>query len=496
MNSIYVILPRKLGTIDPNIYGVFAEHIGGVIYDGIYVGENSNVSNIRGFRAEIVDKIKKADIPLIRWPGGCFAETYNWRDGIGPKSERPTRVNWWTKWDGRYETNAVGTDEFLYFCALCEAEPYFAANITSTTPLDIREWMDYCNSPAGTTTLSKLREKNGHKEPYNVKIWGVGNETWGGGGRMTPEIYGHEYRKYVELMDNMEIGGRNTKTYKFIGSGANGGDTEWTRKFLETIGKDNNRMTGYSFHYYCGSAGDPLNFTKDEWYKQLYQASKMQAMIDRHWGAIVSYQMEDCARLAIDEWGCWHPDGSGPSKGYNLLEQQSTMRDAVVSALTLNIFNNNASKIMLATVAQLVNNLHCLFLSGGDNCICTPTYHVFNMYKSHHGGEAVDTVCDCGKTELGLDVLSTSASVKDGKLTLSIANLSADTDICTQLDAVGGGIGKTAQIITLADSDLHAHNTFDNPERVAPISRTVTDFDGKIDIPRGGIVTVTLDCDT
>lgn len=493
MSNIYVMLPKKLGTIEPNIYGVFAEHIGGVVYDGIYVGENSSVPNIRGFRTEIIENMKKAGIPLIRWPGGCFAETYNWRDGIGPKSERPTRVNWWTKWDGRYETNEFGTDEFMDFCSLCEAEPYFAANITATTPLDIREWMDYCNSPAGTTTLARLREKNGHREPYNVKLWGVGNETWGGGGRMTPEIYAHEYRKYVELMDNMEVGGRDTKTYKFIGSGANGGDTEWTRRFLETIGEKNNRMTGYSFHYYCGNAGDPLTFTTEEWYELLAKASRMQYMIDVHWGTVVSYKMEHCAKLAIDEWGCWHPDGSGPSKGYNLFEQQSTMRDAVVSALTLNIFNNNCEKIMLTTVAQLVNNLHCLFLSGGENCICTPTYHVFDMYKTHHGATAVECVSDCGKTEKGLEMLSSSASVKDGRLTLTLANLSADRDIDADLDLVGGSLGKNAVITTLACDDVHMHNTFEEPERVKPITCESCDWNGKVIIPHGGIVTVVVD---
>ena len=493
MNNIYVMLPKKLGTISPDIYGVFAEHIGGVIYDGIWVGENSSVPNTEGFRTEIIEKIKQAKIPMVRWPGGCFAETYNWRDGICPRNQRPTRVNWWTKYDGRYETNEVGTDEFLRFCELTETEPYIAANITSTTPMDIREWMDYVNSPAGTTTLAKMREANGHKEPYNVKVWGVGNETWGGGGRMTPETYAHEYRKYAELMDNMEIGGRNTKTFKFVGSGANGGDTEWTRKFLETVGEKNSRMTGYSFHYYCGNAGDPLTFTTEEWYEQLAKANRMQRMIDLHWGAIVSYKMEHCAKLAIDEWGCWHPDGSGPSKGYNLFEQQSTMRDAVVSALTLNIFNNNCSKIMLTTVAQLVNNLHCLFLSGGENCIETPTYHVFDMYKTHHGAEAVDTCTDADKTPNGLSELSVSASVKDGKLTVTVAHLSADKDIYANLSAVVGTIGKNAEMITLAADDIHAHNTFEDPERVKPITTKTECFDGRITVPHGGIVTVIVD---
>ena len=193
MDKIYLVFPKKLGTIAPNIYGVFAEHIGGVIYDGIWAPDTKD--NVEGFRREIIEKMKAAKIPLVRWPGGCFAEIYDWKDGIGPRENRPVRVNWWTGHDGRYEPNEVGTDEFMRFCELVNAEPYIAANITTTTPLNIRDWVDYCNSPAGTTTMAKLREENGHKEPYNVKLWGVGNETWGGGGDMTPEYYAMDYRR-------------------------------------------------------------------------------------------------------------------------------------------------------------------------------------------------------------------------------------------------------------------------------------------------------------
>ncbi len=483
MDKIYLVLPKTIGTVAPEIYGVFAEHIGGVIYDGIWCGDDA--PNIRGFRKEIIDKVRQARIPLIRWPGGCFAEIYDWRDGIGPVDQRPTRINWWNSYDNRYEPNSVGTDEFLDFCSLCGSEPYIAANITSTTPLNIRDWIDYCNSPAGTTTMAKLREANGHKEPYNVKLWGVGNETWGGGGNMTPEYYAMEYRRYSEIMNNASRG------LELIASGANAFDYHWTRKMLEVLDKSGRHMHGMSFHYYCGAAGDVTAFTDGEWYELLGKASRMQELIDRHWAGVVSYGMEKQGKLCIDEWGCWHPEGSGPSKGANLFEQQSTIRDAAVSALTLNIFNNNCDKIKLATVAQLVNNLHALFLSASEHCICTPTYHIFDMYKEHQGGRAIETVTECGVVPGEMPQLSASASVKDGMLTLTVCNLSADRDAEVQLVPFGGTLGDMAEITVLGDGDIRAYNTFEEPERVKP-AMSESAFHGVLEIPRGAIAAVRM----
>lgn len=482
MDKIYLALPKKLGNISPNIYGVFAEHIGGVIYDGIWTP--SAKDNIDGFRREIIEKMKQAEIPLVRWPGGCFAEIYDWKDGIGSREDRPSRINWWTAYDGKYEPNEVGTDEFLHFCELINAEPYIAANITSTTPLNIRDWVDYCNSPAGTTTMAKLREKNGHAEPYNVKLWGVGNETWGGGGYMTPEYYAMEYRRYSEIMNNA------SKGLELICSGANADDYSWTRRMLPELG--NPKMSGMSFHYYCGGAGTALEYTNEQWYELLTKASRMDELINKHWAGVVSCGMESKAKLVIDEWGCWHPEGSGPSGGKNLYEQQSTMRDAVVTALTLNIFNRHCDKIMLATAAQLVNNLHCLFLSGGEHCIETPTYHVFDMYKNHKGGEAIDSFTDCEKCCDHLEELSVSASVKDGKLFVTVANLSAEKDITASLEAIGASLTDNADITILGDGDIHACNDFDSPERVKP-KHSSGSWDHTLTIPRGGVAAVSVE---
>ncbi len=472
MDKIYLIRPETLGTVNPDIYGVFAEHIGGVIYDGIYVGEDSPVENIRGFRREIIDKLVAARIPLIRWPGGCFAEIYDWRDGIGPREKRPVRVSWWTEHDGRYEPNLVGTDEFLDFCSLCNAKPYIAANLTSMTPLDIRDWVDYCNSPEGSTTMAKLRAENGHPAPYDVKLWGVGNENWGGGGNMTPEFYTNEYRRYATIMDN------SAKGLELIACGSNAADYNWTHGLMKGISEKWGKMNGYAFHYYCGGAGDPVNFTADEWNDLVGRALRMEELIDRHWSIIKAYDKTGMARLCIDEWGCWHPGGTGPSKGFNLFEQQSTMRDAVITALTLNIFNNNCDKVRLAAVAQLVNNLHCLFLSGGENCICTPTYHVFDMFKTHQGGEAIRVLTD--------KKVSASASLKDGKLTLTLANLTPDTDLELSPEMCGMKLGR-GEVTLLQGDDIHAHNTFESPERVKPVTFGLSE---KLTLPRGSVMTV------
>ena len=472
MDKIYLILPEKLGRINPDIYGVFAEHIGGVIYDGIYVGEDSEVENIHGFRKFIIDKLRAANVPVIRWPGGCFAEIYDWRDGIGDRAKRPKRVSWWTYEDGRYEPNLVGTDEFLDFCGLCGARPYIAANLTTMSPLAIRDWVDYVNSPEGTTTMARLRAENGHPAPYNVKLWGVGNENWGGGGNMTPEYYACEYRRYAEVMANA------SKGLELIGCGANAFDYGWTRGVLGELSKKYVRMNGLAFHYYCGTAGGAVNFTNAEWNQLIAQAGKMQELIDRHWAAAVSYGLENNAKLVIDEWGCWHHDNTDLIADDHLFEQQSTMRDAVVTALTFNIFNNNCEKIRLCAVAQLVNNIHALFLSHEDKCLCTPTYHVFDMFKAHQGGAAFRAV--------GNDDISVSASEKDGEVMITLANLSPEKDYELDLAAVGFRLGE-GSVTLLHDDDLHAHNTFADPERVRPTGKPLS---GRLELPRGSVAAV------
>ena len=448
------LLPcESKGTIHPDIYGHFTEHIGGVFRDGLWVGEDSEVENIHGFRKFIIEKMKQIHPSVVRFPGGCFAETYDWRDGIGPRAQRPKTMGWWYNNDHRIDTNEVGTHEFVDFCRLVGAEPYIAANITSNTPLEMRNWMEYCSAPAHSTSLSELRAENGSPEPFDVPYWGIGNENWGGGGNMTPQQYAREFIRYATVCQSV-----NTNDAKYIACGANASDVSWTEGFMREYAH-RTPLYGLSFHYYCGSAGDVTHFTEAEWYQQLEQASFMETLIERHDAAMITFDPEKKVKIIVDEWGCWHPDGCGPSKGYNLFEQQSTMRDAMVTALTLNIFNNHCDRVVMTNVAQLCNNLHCLFLTAGKNAIVTPTYWVFDLFKGHQNGKQMLVA--------GVDEkLSVSASEKDGKITVTVCNLSYDE--ATELDLSAFGANLTAATITSLVNDPHAHNTFEQPDTVQP----------------------------
>ena len=480
------------GTVSPLIYGHFSEHIGGVFYDGLWVGEDSKVENIRGFRKALVDSFRKIQPPVLRWPGGCFAETYDWRDGIGPRESRPTRVNWWYNNDHRLESNAVGTHEFMDFCQMVGAQPYVAANLTSLKPLDIRSWIEYCNFPAGSTTLAKERGKNGSESPFNVSFWGLGNENWGGGGQMTPEMYAREFVRYATLADNVWPSG------KYIACGASAHDVDWTRRLMRELsnkGWPGTPIWGMSVHYYCGTAGRPQEFTNDQWYQQLFQADFMRRIIADHRSAMDETDPNRKIGLVVDEWGCWHEGGTGPSKGYNLFEQQSSMRDAMVAALTLNLFNNNCDVVRMANVAQLCNNLHSLFLAGGEHFVETPNYHVFDMFKNHQGARQIECSVNCETMEREgfrpLETLSVSASEKNGKTTVTLANLHLTESQRVRVTCVGGKLASKAKATTLVHEDVHAVNSFENPFAVVPAQSTLEiGEDPVIEVPAAGIVSV------
>ena len=482
MKNIY-LLPRKTGKIAPEIYGQFTELLGGVFYDGLWVGENSEIPNVKGFRKFIIDKLKSIKTPVIRWPGGCFAEVYDWRDGIG--ESRPTRPNWWTYLDGRYESNVVGTHEFMDLCEAIGAKAYFAANLTTVSPLHIRNWMDYCLSPQGSTTLAKEREANGHPEPFDIPFWGVGNENWGGGGCMRPEFYADQCRRFAEIMHNIPC------ETKLIACGSDTDNFDWTRGVIPVLASAvTNRIDGYAMHYYTGNFnGDCLEFDDDEFYSIIKKSDYMEYILNKNWSIITAFGYEEKCKLVIDEWGCWHKDGSGPSKGYNLFEQQSTMRDALVCAHTLNIFNRNCDKIMMANVAQTVNNLHALFLASGDKCITTPTYHVFDLFCEHQGADAIDVYVS--DNEDIKSKLSVSASEKNGKTLITIANLSKDED--TEFTLRGFEIDgkRTAQMRILSCDDVHAFNSFDEPEKIK-ITETTCDISCPITVKRASVISIRL----
>jgi len=497
MDQICINFSHSLGRIDPALYGHFSEHIGGVFYDGLWVGEDSPIENIRGFRKSLVDSFRRIAPPVLRWPGGCFAETYNWRDGIGPRELRPRRMGWWYRFDHRIESNAVGTHEFMDFCHLVGAEPYIAANMTSLTPLDIQNWIEYCNMPAGLTTLSDQRAQNGSPEPFGVRYWGIGNENWGGGGEMTPEMCADEYIRYTTICDPF-----GTENLRFIICGANGHDLEWTRRLMKQYASRKGHAVptyGISIHYYTSSDPqiDHMHFTEEEWYAQIARASFMQRIVDDHRIVMDEFDPQRRIKLIIDEWGNWHKDGTGPSHGYNLFEQQSNMSDACVAALTLNLFNNRCDVMGMANVAQLCNNLHSLYLAGGEHFVETPNYYVFDMFKGHQGGTQLETqvsgaVVSC-RDGSNLKTLSASASVKDHVLTLTMANLDVNTGKTVQLSALGQNLCGEGTFTVLSHADPHTCNTFEEPKAVVPVQRRVhLENNGTLELPAASVCALTV----
>jgi alpha-N-arabinofuranosidase len=463
--SATVLLDEPIGHIRPAIYSQFAEHIGGVIYDGIWVGPDSKVPNVDGVRKDIIDHVKRLGRVVVRWPGGCFADRYHWRDGIGPRDKRPRRFG---RWREETESNQFGTHEFMRFCRLCDVEPYVAANVGTGTAEEFQQWVEYCNAPAGSTSLADERVANGAREPFGVRYWGVGNESWGCGGKFTPEDYCREYRKFTEW-----VPGYHVPLY-LIAAGPNGNDVEWTRRFFKKWA-DYARapIQGWAPHYYCGTTGHALKFSRDQWYEQLHKANRMESLVKDQWAALGAFDPEHKVKLIVDEWGSWHPEGTEINPRH-LFEQMGTLRDAHVAALTLDTFNRHAEKVDMANVAQLVNNLHSLFLADGDKFVATPTFHVYEMYKKHHDGKSVRLEVEApavsfkagGKDESIFRVAG-SASVKDKALTLTLVHSHASEEAELALRLRGASAAEV-RTTTLTHAELNAHNTFESPSVVVP----------------------------
>ena len=471
--TVTVRLDEPFGTIKPALYSQFAEHIGGVIYDGIWVGPDSKVPNIDGIRRALVEHVRRLGRVVVRWPGGCFADKYHWRDGIGPREKRPRRFG---RWKEVTEPNSFGTHEFMRFCRLCDTEPYLAANVGTGSPEEFQDWVEYCNAPPGSTALSDERVANGDREPFGVRLWGVGNESWGCGGNFTPEDYCAAYRRFTEWVPEYGV-----KLY-LVGAGPNGNDLNWTRRFFKKwLDYARAPLHGWAAHYYCGTTGHALKFSEDQWYEMLEKANKMERLITDQWATLGEFDRDHKVKLVVDEWGCWHPAGTEINPQH-LYEQMGCLRDALVAALTLDIFNRHAEKVDMANIAQLVNNLHSLFLADGDRFVATPTFHVFEMYRPHHGGRAVrmdvqapEVTFQAGGKERQLFRIAGSASVKEKELTLTLvhAHVKEPAEIALRLR---GGAADSVRQTVLTHEQLNAHNTFEEPDAVVP--RT-SDVDGR-----------------
>ena len=435
MAKLFINEKKQKGHINPEIYGHFSEHLGRCIYEGLYVGENSEIPNVHGMRKDVVDALKDMKIPVLRWPGGCFADEYHWRDGIGPKETRKKMVN--THWGGVTEDNSFGTHEFFELCEQLGCKTYINGNVGSGSVQEMSEWVEYMTFD-GVSPMAELRKQNGHEKPWKVDYFGVGNENWGCGGNMTPEYYGNLYRRYQTYVRNYN----NSAPIQKICCGANAGDFGWTKDVLATCYKApapehaHGFMEGLSLHYYTlpeddwSHKGSATDFDEKSYYKTLSKTWYMKELIEKHATIMDEYDPKREIGMMVDEWGCWYDVEPGTNPGF--LYQQNTMRDALVAAINLNIFNKHCDRVKMACIAQLVNVLQSVILTEGPKMLLTPTYYIFRMFKYHQDAELLESsVSENGLVGLEekyqVPTISESVSVdRDGVYTITLANASLD----------------------------------------------------------------------
>ena len=480
-----ILDPRVTGAkISKNIDGHFSEHLGRCIYQGLYVGEDSPIPNVKGMRTDVVQALKKIGVPVLRWPGGCFADEYHWEDGIGPKETRKRMVN--TNWGGVVEDNSFGTHEFLELCSQIGCEPYINANVGSGTVREMAEWVEYLNSE-GDSTVVKKRWANGRKDPWGVKFWGVGNENWGCGGNMRPEYYADEFRRYQTYCRNYG----DNKLCR-IACGPSVDDYNWTAVMMERAGE---YMDALTLHYYTvpgpwHDKGSATEFNEEDYARTLRLALRMEELVSNHLQIMNRYDPKHRVGLIVDEWGTWFNVEPGTNPGF--LYQQNTMRDAQVAALTLNIFNAHADRIVMANLAQTVNVLQSVILTEGDKMVLTPTYHVFDLYKAHQEGTLVPVHVDADDSAEGVKRVSASASLKGDVLTVTLANTSA-TESCEVPISLCGAKPAKAEGRVLA-GEMHAKNDFSaSPVAIAPLtSITLSSDEVRVTLPACSVAEITI----
>ena len=464
-------------TINRNIYGQFAEHLGHCIYGGIWVGEDSSIPNTHGYRNDVLEALKKLQVPVLRWPGGCFADEYHWKDGIGPMQNRPAMIN--THWGGVVENNHFGTHEFLNLCEMLDIAPYVCGNVGSGSVQELMEWVEYMTSDADSP-MANLRRKNGRDKPWKVPYIAVGNESWGCGGNMRPEYYADLYRRYNTFIKNY-IPGRENRIFRVAG-GPNAGDYNWTEVLMKQVGR---RMDGLSMHYYTipsgdwGHKGSATQFGEDQYFSTLRNTLQMEDLIKRHSAIMDVYDAEKRVGLVVDEWGVWTDVEPGTNPGY--LFQQNSLRDAILAALNFDIFHRHADRVVMANIAQMVNVLQAMILTDNEKMLLTPTYHVFEMYKVHQDATFLPVNLQSPEYRRGDQSLpavdATASRNKDGIVHLSLVN----TDPNHQLPVVCKLASLTAKSVNgriLTADTVQAHNTFDQTDVVHPVAFTDFKLDG------------------
>ncbi|GEP88521.1 alpha-N-arabinofuranosidase [Chitinophaga terrae (ex Kim and Jung 2007)] len=459
-NKVTLRADAPTQTINKNIYGHFAEHLGNCIYGGFYVGDSSAIPNVKGVRKDIISALRTLKVPNLRWPGGCFADTYHWKDGIGPKDKRPTIVNTW--WGGVTENNSFGTHDFLDMCEELGAEPYLAGNVGSGTPQELADWVQYVNFP-GKSPMSDLRQQNGRQQPWKVHFWGVGNEAWGCGGNMRPEYYADIYRKYSTFMSG--------NLFK-IASGANSSDYNWTEVLMKNIPL--HMLDGLALHHYSvvdwNKKGDAVDFTEEQYFQTMRSACFMDTLVRKHSAIMDKYDPKKKVALVVDEWGGWYNVEAGTNPGF--LYQQNTMRDAMIAGVTLNIFNNHSDRVRMANLAQTVNVLQAVILTKGEKLILTPTYHVMEMYNVHQDATLIPVSIQSNnytyKNEQLPAVTASASKDKAGVTHISLVNIDASKP--QEITVETGASYKSVNGRILTSSKLQDCNTFNQPDKIKPVA--------------------------
>lgn len=463
-NTLVIHADEGKNIISRNIYGHFTEHLGRCIYEGIWVGEDSPIPNTRGIRNDVVAALRRLKVPVVRWPGGCFADEYHWMSGIGPRNQRPATIN--THWGGVVENNHFGTHEFMDFCEQIGAAPYVCGNVGSGSVGEMMDWVEYMTSDANSPTAN-LRRQNGRDQPWSLPFFGVGNESWGCGGEMTPEFYADNFRRYNTFVKNY-----GTNHIYRIACGANAEDYNWTEVVMKSVG---NRMNGISMHYYTvptgnwSHKGSATDFTEADWYATLRRALEMETLVSRHSAIMDIHDPDKKIGLIVDEWGAWHDVEPDTNPGF--LYQQNTLRDALVAAVTLNIFNRHCDRVKMANIAQLINVLQSMILTDKEKMIVTPSYHVFAMYNVHQDATLLPSDLQAAEYSVGASgIPGVSASVSrdaTGEIHLTLCNLNPNR--AAQINCtLQGAVAHQLAGFVLTAADMNAHNTFEQPDAVKP----------------------------
>ncbi|MFB9328017.1 alpha-N-arabinofuranosidase [Paenibacillus aurantiacus] len=464
MIPMRLFVNKVQGKIDRNLYGHFSQHLGRCIHEGIWVGKDSHIPNTDGIRNDVIEALRKVGVPVLRWPGGCFADEYHWKDGIGPTDRRARMIN--NNWGGVVEDNHFGTHEFLRLCELIEAEPYISGNVGSGTVQEMQEWVEYMTRD-GESTMANWRKQNGRELPWKIKYFGVGNENRGCSGNMRPEYYADLYRIYQTYVRNYD----GNETYR-IACGPNEDNYHWTEVLMREASK---YMDGLSLHYYTIPTGDwsdkgyATGFDEQGWFETLKRTLRMDTLIVQHSKIMDVYDPKKKVGLIIDEWGTWYNVEPGTNPGF--LYQQNTLRDALVAGINLNLFNKYSDRVRMANIAQVVNVLQALILTEGEKMLLTPTYHVFDMYKGHQDADRLLLDYESPDYTYGqesIPQISASASKdNEGMIHLTACNLNHIESATIQC-VIDGGSFTIVSGRVLTDRVLDAHNTFESPERLRP----------------------------